>query len=595
MTIPTDVIPFAWFAIKVNGSPLSTELFNAIVDLVIDSNLHLPNMCALTFQVRDSSVVDSTTFALGNSLEIIVKKNAADETVTLFKGEITALEPEFSENRAILYQVRGYDKSHRLYRGRKTRVFASVTYNDIVSKIASEAGLGTKMDTIAGTHEHVWQNNQNDMEFLRMLARRVGYVLYIEDATLHFENYASLGGPVTLKWGMNLLSFRPRISGARLSDRVIAQSWDVGQKTFVKGEVSSGTMPPQGSISNEGGNAAKVAFGSSSATLATYPGINQAEADQIAKSIRDALSADFIHAQGHCLGSPEIKAGVTIKIEDVGTVFSGDYIVTTATHTFLDNEYRTSFSVHGRRADTLSDLLLGDLNAEVGRGLVNGVVPAIVTNNNNTAAPGTVKVKFPWLSDELESGWIRLASPGAGAERGLYALPEVNDEVLVAFEHGDFNVPYIIGGLWNGKDALPPGVGAVVESGEVTQRIIRSRSGHLIILHDKDGAEQIIIRDKTGNNDIVIDSANNAITIKTTQGTVTVEAKGNITIKSTGGDMALEAQNITMQAMGKCDIQAKQTCLIEGTAGVTLKNAAGAEVALSGPKVSLNKGGLDVI
>jgi uncharacterized protein involved in type VI secretion and phage assembly len=95
------------------------------------------------------------------------------------------------------------------------------------------------------------------------------------------------------------------------------------------------------------------------------------------------------------------------------------------------------------------------------------VYVAIVTNNNAEDDYGQVKVKYPWMDDSQESFWARIAGPGGGKQRGLYFLPEVDDEVLVAFEQGDFNHPYIIGGLYNGKDAPPLAVGDVVSGGKV--------------------------------------------------------------------------------------------------------------------------------
>ena len=96
-----------------------------------------------------------------------------------------------------------------------------------------------------------------------------------------------------------------------------------------------------------------------------------------------------------------------------------------------------------------------------------------------------VKVKYPWLDNEHESNWARVASPGAGATRGLLMTPEVNDEVLVAFEHGDMNRPYVVGGLWNGKDK-PQRVAA--KNGKVEFRSLKTRVGHEIMLQDGEGA-----------------------------------------------------------------------------------------------------------
>ena len=108
----------------------------------------------------------------------------------------------------------------------------------------------------------------------------------------------------------------------------------------------------------------------------------------------------------------------------------------------------------------------------------------------------------------------------AGNDRGIYFLPEVDDEVLVAFEQGDMNFPYILGALWNGKDKPP----ITNEDGKNNQRVIKSRSGHMIVLDDTDENEQIIIQDKTGKNKIVINSKENKMNIQVEKD-LTIETK----------------------------------------------------------------------
>src|ERR1700750_2275998 len=93
-----------------------------------------------------------------------------------------------------------------------------------------------------------------------------------------------------------------------------------------------------------------------------------------------------------------------------------------------------------------------DNTAEARSGRIYGVVVAVVTNNQDPDGFGRVKVKFPWLSDVDESSWARIAAPMAGKARGIYFLPEVDDEVLVIFEHGDVRSPYVLGALWNCQD-----------------------------------------------------------------------------------------------------------------------------------------------
>jgi uncharacterized protein involved in type VI secretion and phage assembly len=150
---------------------------------------------------------------------------------------------------------------------------------------------------------------------------------------------------------------------------------------------------------------------------------------------------------------------------------------------------------------------------------IDGVVVGIVTNNQDPEGYARVRVKFPWLDEDSESAWARIVSFMAGDDRGAVFLPEVGDEVLVAFEHGDPRFPYVLGALYNGKDA-PPEKNA---SGHNDVRIIKSRSGHVIRLTDAAGGEKIEIVDKTGRNKITIDSGNKKITISAPDGTLRLE------------------------------------------------------------------------
>lgn len=174
-----------------------------------------------------------------------------------------------------------------------------------------------------------------------------------------------------------------------------------------------------------------------------------------------------------------------------------------------------------------------------------GLTIGIVTNNQDEDGMGRVKVQLPMLSDDNESFWARIAVPMSGKSMGVYFLPEVGDEVLIAFEHGIVELPYVIGSLWNGK-APPPESN---DDGKNNRRVIKSRSGHLVALDDSDGAEKIEIIDKSGTNKITIDTSNNAISIEA-QGDITVKAGGKLQLEGTGGvtiksgaDLAVEASS----------------------------------------------------
>jgi len=190
-----------------------------------------------------------------------------------------------------------------------------------------------------------------------------------------------------------------------------------------------------------------------------------------------------------------------------------------------------------------------------------GVVSGIVTNNQDPDKLGRVKVRFPWLSESDESWWARVAAPMAGKGRGTYFLPEVDDEVLVAFEHGDVRFPYVLGALWNGTDNPPVPDNA---DGKNNVRVIQSRSGHVIRLDDSDGAGKVEVIDSTGKNRVVIDSAAKTLTLQA-DGDVTIEsANGKVVLKGASVEVRSTSQGVTVEAAGNMDLKAGPQLNVKG-------------------------------
>jgi uncharacterized protein involved in type VI secretion and phage assembly len=214
---------------------------------------------------------------------------------------------------------------------------------------------------------------------------------------------------------------------------------------------------------------------------------------------------------------------------------------------------------------SLADLLR-DVGGSTASGKIDGVLVGIVTNNKDPDRLGRVRVRFPVRESNDDSYWARIATLMAGEGRGSFFLPEVGDEVLVAFEEGNAEHPYIIGGLWNGRDTPPE----TNSDGKNNIRKIRSRSGHeilfnddaetkgeklviqtraghVITLDDSAGKEKIEIKDKTGNDSITIDANQRAITI------------------SSDMKLSLKSQVIEIEAQGMMTLKANATLTIQGT------------------------------
>lgn len=191
-------------------------------------------------------------------------------------------------------------------------------------------------------------------------------------------------------------------------------------------------------------------------------------------------------------------------------------------------------------------------------GVIKGVATAIVTQNKDPDNLCRVKVRFPWHDKPTESYWARLATPMAGAGRGFVAIPEVDDEVLIAFEREDMRFPVVLGGLWNGKDKPPRFNG----DGKNDKRILQSRKEHYLLFDD--GAKGVVElfhqkgRKVTFTDDGITmdDGMGNSVKIDSNAGSMTIEAKGDLKIK---------AATITIQATGTLDVKATGTLSVRGS------------------------------
>lgn len=142
---------------------------------------------------------------------------------------------------------------------------------------------------------------------------------------------------------------------------------------------------------------------------------------------------------------------------------------------------------------------------------IPGVVTGTVIDLDDPQGEGRVQVQFQWLSESERSSWAPIATPLAGPQRGQFFMPEIDDEVLVAFLHGNFDHPYVIGFLWNGVDTPP--------ETDTQMRIIKTPGGHELRFEDQDAAKKIVIKSSSGHEITLDDSpAGQNVKIETSLG-----------------------------------------------------------------------------
>src|SRR5579859_361867 len=588
------------------GGVVDDDLDNDVLTVTVDSNLHLPAMLVVELYDEDLKWVDDADIDLGKTVAVTFEEqedpdnSSGPATKVLFQGEITAIEPRFTKNGLATLLIRAYDKSHRLHRGKHSRTFLDVTDSDVVTKIAREAGLSPEVDTTSIKFEYLIQTNQTSMEFLQERAQRIGYWAFATKEKLYFKKPDfTLGSGPTLEWPVELREFRPRLSGVGQPSTSKAEGWDFKNMTEFEGEATKATKFNTGGIKKGAGAAAEAAFSGGDANIAVIhrPIVAQGEAKGLAQSALDEAASEYLQADGECFGDAELMAGMIVTINGVGKRFEGDYLVTSATHLYRNGEYFTRFSMTGRSPNTFRSLVAGNGHGGGDRpqAELSGVVVGVVTNADDKDNLGRVKVKFPWLPKNkgvsIESSWARVSAPMAGTDRGFMFTPAVNDEVLVAFEHGDPNTPYVIGGLWNSTNKPPLTKEQATKEGKTQQHMIKTQAGHVLIFDDKNGEEQIIIRDKSTKNEIIINTKDNTILINADKD-IKLEGK-NFKVKAVA-DTVIEAVNAKIKA--SANIEFKGTKIdAEGTAGVTLGAAGVGKIEVTSAKTSINSGGLDVM
>src|SRR5256714_393265 len=345
-------VPVPMFEILVNSSTLSVEAAAHVVQVSVEEDTELPDMFSLEIVATDDLEdqflwVDSEDlFSVGGSVE--VKLGYADQLTSLFKGEITGLEPSFNSDRLPTLIVRGYDRRHRLARGRRTRTFLKKKDSDIAAQIAREAGLTANATDSGVTHDYVLQADRTDFEFLLERASRINYEVVVEDKTLNFHPVANGAGEVlTLKADEDLAEFNPRLSSAGQVSDVAVRGWDPKNKKEIVGKSKSGDEVSKMGGTQAGAALSEKAFGAATGLLSRTPVAAQAEADQMAVARLNSASLELITGEAVCGGRADLRPGKVVRVDGVGKRFGGQYYVTAATHVITSDGYNTPLSLRG--------------------------------------------------------------------------------------------------------------------------------------------------------------------------------------------------------------------------------------------------------
>jgi uncharacterized protein involved in type VI secretion and phage assembly len=560
----TGSLPAPQRLIEIDGALLTEEVDGCLQAVTVVDRLALPDSFVLVFRDPDHDVLRKAGLGIGAKVRISTTAPTDDKPEQLVWGEVTSIEVDYDVlgSRAV---VRGYDLLHRLAAGRKTRTFQNMTYSDIVIQIADEADILYAVVDSGAAIDHVMQANQSDLDFLYGLARKVGFDLTMDEDTLLFRrptesleapgpgDHASTN-PAQLVWNHTLLEFRARMSAVAQVSEVRVRGWDVKAKKAIVGQA---TITASNARVSKSATQLAEAVGAQTMVVVDRPVADQRAADDVAKAIAEQVGSAAFEATGVAIGSPALHAGTAVSISGVDEALVGDWVVSAARHEFGDGAYRTHLEFSGRQDRSLLGLVAnGSASGSMsGRNANPGIAIGVVTENDDPQKMARVKVYYPWLADNAESYWARLSMPSAGKDHGMLWVPEVGDEVVVAFEHGDIAFPIVVGSLWNGKATTPPRImDGLFDRGKVKRTATVSPGGHKIMTYDAPGDEGMMLITEDRSIRVILGQSRRLLRLYS-NGKIQIEAAGDLEIKAKGSIKVEAGTTLDLKASGNTTLK----------------------------------------
>lgn len=488
--------------VAVSGEPVDRQLEGAVTALRVTAVLSQPTQCELSLSLVERPAVD-TAFTVGSALRVEV----GGERGPVFEGEITALEHLWGPDGLHTLRVRGYDRLHRLRKRQSVRVHEHVSVQELARTLAED--LGVRVTGAEGARwDRIVQHRQSDLELLQETCARAGLHFQLTGDELALFD---LGGversvfddEIELKLGVTVHEARIELNADASCRRVVARGWSTRRAEPLGGEVDE---PRVGRDLLE--DVAPECFGvSGERTLTGERADTEQQLEALARAELDGRVATEVTLWAVADGDARIRPGVPVWVTGSGRATDGRFVPAVTTHTVDALGYRCELDSRppARPArDRAATLTLG-----------------VVTDVDDPDGLGRVRTRLPAF-DDVETTWIGVVVPGAGAEKGIIALPDVDDDVVVALAHGDPDEGVVLGGLYGTTAPPDPGVAG----SRVRRYTFRTPGGQSVALddvvgrvdiHNTDGSrielapERMLVRAAT---DLVIEAPGRNVTIR---------------------------------------------------------------------------------
>lgn len=511
--------------IEVDGMPLAPEDAGSLGSLRIQQRLSLPTQCELTFFDPEGPLADAASMMPGSMLRI----SLTGYQDLLFTGQVTAVEFDYGPSQERLVRVRGYDLLHRLRKQQPVATHIQVTLEELARSLVSDLGLRVEASEAGPVQQQLIQYRQSDFDLLSELAQSCGLYFSLRDQVLHILTLQGIGTALELELGSTLLEARIDVNANSACRRIETTGWDPWCAETHHGRADQARVGRRVQVQVRPDSVG----GSGECTLVDAAVQGDRQAEGIAQAELDRRVAAEVTLRGVAEGHPQLRPGTPIQVGGISAPLAGRYVLTSVTH-LIDrqkgyiSEIETAPPLPVKTAPTATSATLG-----------------VVTQVEDPEGFGRVRVILPNYG-EVETGWLGVAIPGAGEGKGMIALPDVNDRVLVLFVNGDPAQALVMGGLYGVQE--PPDAG--VDSGAVRRYTLVTPGEQRIQLDDE--KDSISIKTSDGN---ILRLAPGSLRLEDSQGSFMeltskvcrIHAETDLEIEAPGHSVVISGQSIDFE------------------------------------------------
>ena len=467
----SSIVTIPKLLIELDRVPVAVEDARALAEVRVHQSLSMPTVCELTFQEPAGALAANAGSLAGSSLRIQVEGFPAP----LFIGEVTAVSIEYGPSREHLIRVRGYDCLHRLRKRQPVGAHVQLTLNELAQTLVADLGFSVEAADPGPLRQNIIQYNYSDLELLTAAAQKCGLYFTLRDSTLHLITLEGIDPAVSLALGTSLLEARIEVNTDAICTSVETTGWDPHRAEAVSGRADRARVGRQVGLrlmpERVGGTGRR--------TIANAMVQDDNQADAIAQAELDRRAAQDVAFWGIAEGDTRLQAGTPVEISGVAESLAGRYVLTAARHLI---DHHRGYITEIDTAPPAPQPPPGSAASALG----------VVTQVDDPDGMGRVRVMLPNFGG-VESSWLHVVVPGAGPGKGLIALPDVNDQVLVFLLGEDPDQAVVLGGLYGAGGPPDAGVG----DGAVQRYTFTTPGSQRIRLDD--GEETIQIENSNGD------------------------------------------------------------------------------------------------